>query len=251
VPNPTNPRSFNRYAYVQNSPLNRVDPSGHYDHQAVHHDLTQKKSRKVAGNAYKLALDLGKMPRSGYAGAKKAADAIADRNKGVDLSTRTSLNPIERDDSRPVSDYWHFTSLEDTESRLQEAIEAKDHTAFGRALHAYPDYWSHTRKGFTFVSGDAGEDDLARLCPKCSTLMSKEVLSERSRVRGHYPEKWNDEYAADGPIGTVDMDDVWMTQGTEYWLIMFFCKLYSIDPQEYWDLYGEIEKPHAYSHFED
>ncbi len=31
IPNPTNPQSYNRYSYVRNSPLNRVDPSGHVD----------------------------------------------------------------------------------------------------------------------------------------------------------------------------------------------------------------------------
>jgi len=31
VPNPTNPQSFNRYSYVRNNPINRVDPSGHID----------------------------------------------------------------------------------------------------------------------------------------------------------------------------------------------------------------------------
>ena len=29
IPDPANPQSFNRYSYVQNSPLNFVDPSGH------------------------------------------------------------------------------------------------------------------------------------------------------------------------------------------------------------------------------
>lgn len=30
MPDPANPQSFNRYAYVLNSPLNLVDPTGHY-----------------------------------------------------------------------------------------------------------------------------------------------------------------------------------------------------------------------------
>ena len=29
VPDPGNPQSFNRYAYVRNSPLKFVDPTGH------------------------------------------------------------------------------------------------------------------------------------------------------------------------------------------------------------------------------
>jgi hypothetical protein len=158
---------------------------------------------------------------------------------------------IGRGDGTRVGEYWHFTSLADAESRLQEAIEAKDATAFGRALHAYQDYWFHTRKGYTYLMNDAGEEALARLCPECRTMMGEDLLHERSRIWGHKGEKWNDEYTPTGPMGTVDMDDVWMTQGTEYWLILFFCEMYGIDPQDYWDLYGEIEKPHAYSHFDE
>jgi RHS repeat-associated protein len=31
VPGPANPQAFNRYSYVLNSPMNRIDPTGHYD----------------------------------------------------------------------------------------------------------------------------------------------------------------------------------------------------------------------------
>jgi hypothetical protein len=31
VPSPSDPQSLNRYSYVRNSPLNRIDPSGHVD----------------------------------------------------------------------------------------------------------------------------------------------------------------------------------------------------------------------------
>ena len=31
VPGARNPQALNRYSYVKNSPMNRIDPSGHYD----------------------------------------------------------------------------------------------------------------------------------------------------------------------------------------------------------------------------
>lgn len=78
--------------------------------------------------------------------------------------------------------------------------------------------------------------------------MDIETLLSRSAMPGHFPLKWNDVYLNWNDPSLGDPDDFWMAEGTEYWLVLFFCELYGIDPQDYWDLYGEIEKPHEYSH---
>lgn len=169
-------------------------------------------------------------------------EVVANENKATDLNlVRTSLDYSKRMDGRTYSEYYHFTSLQDAEARLQAAIEAKDPKAFGIAMHAYQDYWSHTRKGFSAELGMAGIRSILRNCPECSTLMDTEILISRSAMPGHFPLKWNDSNFG-------DPDDLWMAEGTEYWIVLFFCELYGIDPQDYWDLYGEIEKPHEYSH---
>jgi RHS repeat-associated protein len=40
VPNPASPQSFNRYSYVRNSPLNRIDPTGHLDDCSLLGDIS-------------------------------------------------------------------------------------------------------------------------------------------------------------------------------------------------------------------
>ena len=157
-----------------------------------------------------------------------------------------SVNPSMREDGTRVGAYWHFTSLADAEGRLLEGISARDISDFGGALHAYQDYWSHTRKGFSFEFGDAGEAAINRICPECRTLLGEELLSSRSRAPGHLGHAYADDYTPGAWWFTPDPNDVWMEMGTEYWLVLFFCDLYGIDPHEYWSAYGEIHQPNQY-----
>jgi len=84
--------------------------------------------------------------------------------------------------------HFHYPSKADAEARLMAAIEAKDPTAFGRALHSYQDYYAHTLTGFTATEGDIGS--LFSNCPECFEKESYGVLFDRARGLGHDGISW-------------------------------------------------------------
>jgi RHS repeat-associated protein len=244
VPDPTNPQDLNRYSYVNNRPLTFADPTGHYG-KDVHLDLTlqaaQRIEARVSGMAG-LAVYPGEVGRL-RASSVSNADQHTDENPTtwpVDVGT-----PVYGD-GRSIAENYHFVGLQEAEGRLQTAIESSDASAFGTALHAYQDYWSHTRKGFSVPVGRRGIDRIHEVCPECSSLYTQEVLEDRAEELGHFLSKWNDQYTPQ-----ADVDDAYMLQGIEYWLTLFLWEMYGVDLVDYWLLYGEIDKPDEYVHEED
>jgi hypothetical protein len=236
VPDPANPQSLNRFSYCLNNSLRLTDPSGHYG-KDVHLDLTLETATRIESRVTGM---IGLMVRPGEEGRLRAT-AIARADQFTDENLKTTPVDVIRKvegDSRTTAEFYHFTSLSEAEGRLQSAVKSKDIGAFGTAMHAYQDYWSHTRKGFSVPIQRAGIDRVQEMCPECSYLYSQDVLEGRARLLGHFPDKWNDLYDPE-----TDVDDVYMRQGVEFWLILFLCELYGVDPEDYWVIYGEVDKP--------
>jgi len=256
VPNPGNPQSLNRYAYTLNNPLRYTDPSGHYADK-THYDVTQDQELQIVANLNALAIDQDiRLP--GDFDAEAIVQAIADSNRGVDTSSATKSTSLrnlimEYDDTgRTAAEYWHFTSLTNAESRLQQAVQLQDAESLGQALHSYQDYWAHTRNGFTVPMGQAGIDRSNTLCPECVHLVPNEnIRNDRASMLGHagafWPDKYTpaDDYWNDANMREFDRNDTLMRRGTYYWMVLFLCTKYGIDPQIYWDTYGEVAPPKA------
>jgi len=109
----------NFYAYVGNSPLNAIDPSGLYG-QDVHHDLT-----------------LWLPGQAGFP-AGSAGD-IAKANQGLDdnWGTNAITNPF-------AAAYWHIVNDNQLDRLRQQAFDVTgDHSTLGQYLHALQDTYSH------------------------------------------------------------------------------------------------------------
>ncbi len=98
VPNPTNPQSLNRYAYVSNSPVVYLDPDGRF---AIVPVLI------VAGVVVLKAVDYGWTAYDVYQSGRTLADPNAGRGEkllaGLNIALAVALEAGEPDDEVPVS----------------------------------------------------------------------------------------------------------------------------------------------------
>jgi len=126
----TDPQSFNRYAYVQNDPVNFVDPSGLY--KACVHEAMTKFLAKLSGRySDEQAAALGRF----------AGDAPG----GADSRKYSATNPINIFKSfigRGPSARVHFASnatLEKEKGRFSGYIATEDYQKAGFVLHSIED----------------------------------------------------------------------------------------------------------------
>ena len=141
IPNPANPQSLNRYAYVLNNPLRYTDVSGHYPEE-VHYHLTRLwvyNAMVTQGTA------LGHDAMFVHRQASAVALQVAEANRAVDAP----LGP----DSSLLGHTPHWYSHAEARVAGESAIAAADPQQFGRASHAIQDYYTHFGAGFTGRDG--------------------------------------------------------------------------------------------------
>ena len=147
VPNPANPQSLNRYAYVLNNPLRYTDVSGHYPEE-VHYHLTRLwvyNAMVTQGTA------LGHDAMFVHRQASAVALQVAEANQAVDAIG--GPEPSTRGDTP------HWYNHAEARQAGEAAIAAADPQLFGRASHAIQDYYTHFGSGFTGYDGAWGQYD--------------------------------------------------------------------------------------------
>ena len=119
------PSSLHDYSYVENNPVNFIDPSGRYKDN-VHHDLTKDIALEVTSSKW-MAKEI--------AWANQRMDSLGLLADGIPGSKRTLM---------------HFAQLPTILDNLRRAVALGNPTFFGAALHQYQDYFSHVGEGYTF-----------------------------------------------------------------------------------------------------
>lgn len=250
VPNPANPQTYNRYSYVYNNPINLNDPTGHYGDD-VHRDLTITIGQQ-AWEDIASVLNVAPQPwvvvqtnssvALSYSAINASAYQIAMANIGTDYDPNTepfrnifeeTITDYGQTVTDEPTDYYHFISRNEAESRLIWAINNNDLDAFGRAMHSYQDTFSHIESGYSFNTGEAGLLELLEECESCmiGTSSRQGIINIGAAISlGHAHGKGTDVYT---PSSARDTS---MRNGTYYWIIILYLTQQGADiDQFFWD----------------
>ncbi len=124
------PISLQPYIYASDNPINWVDPTGQYDKDVVHKDLTQRVAREL--------LSQFRVPFLPFT----LAEVIANADRRVDTDV-----VLAWPGGCPKC---HFCPLELVESNVDEVIRSRNPYLLGATLHQAQDFFSHWREGYTW-----------------------------------------------------------------------------------------------------
>jgi len=137
------PQLWNKYAYVSNNPLRKVDPDGRWERE-VHYDLTRMLALAAGFNS-------------------TAAEEIATWNQRADTDSDKTPMTLFSAEQREL---YHFTTLERRMELARVGLAPGRFREFGLFLHAEQDSFSHFGYGPTvghFFSGHRPDQTWANI----------------------------------------------------------------------------------------
>jgi RHS repeat-associated protein len=167
------PQRWNRYAYVSNNPLRKIDPDGHWERD-VHYELTRVLARAAGFDA-------------------EESSRIALANQTTDDNPATSpMGPLPFGIAVERRARWHFTTSPQRNALWMQFRSTGSLDDLGMFLHAEQDSFSHIGFGARFgqvrsiiwTGGDPHAVDKTAHRPERADLMSRDTYAWLVRASG-------------------------------------------------------------------
>ncbi len=187
VPNPGDPQSLNRYAYVQNNPLKYTDPSGHWldtviDIAGIAYDIHEiKRDGWNWINGAALAVDVVCLVVPIAAGGGMAVRAVAHADDAVDVVRAVNRVDDVADAARAVERVGDATDAIHAADTAGDALDAGNVIGpnfFNRTIDRAP----NNPRNYTLRPSDVADGGLG-LSTISDSVPSGTVLQETGRRR--------------------------------------------------------------------